>query len=195
MRTRRIACLLLGLWLGAGLWMQWAAASNVNSANELLMRPSAAAAAYLKTLGRAPIAPLAYYLAAEQNRSLFETWGMVQIVMSALFFFFLLFGTREGKIPLALALLLFLIAVGERSAIIPEMNMVGRASDFAADPSHRVRLMRQALDYGFMTAELTKWILAAGAAGFLIWRRSRRSLDSRHQVDLVDKANYRHIDG
>jgi hypothetical protein len=163
-----MACLLLGLWLGAGAWMQWVAASNTNSANELLMRPSAAAAAYLKTLGRAPIGPLADYLAAQQNRVLFETWGTAQIVVSALFFFFLLFGTSQGKVPLAMALLLFLIAVAERVVIVPEMNMVALATDFAQNQSHRIRLESQALDYGYMTAELVKWVVAAGVAGLLI---------------------------
>src|ERR1035441_10368822 len=127
MRTRRIACLLLGLWLGAGLWMQWLATNNSDSVNSLLTRPSSAAAVHLKSLGHAPIQPLAHYLAEEQNRSLFETWGMAQIAVSAAFFFFLLFGTRQGKAPLALALLLFLVAVGERAVVIPQMNMVGRS--------------------------------------------------------------------
>src|SRR5664279_4497832 len=136
MRSRRIACLLLGFWMGAGLWMQWVASENTSGAENLLMRPSVDAAAYLKTLGRAQIGPLVQYLAAEENRALYETWGMVQIVLSGLFFFFLLFGTRLGKAPLAMALLLFLIAVAERVVVTPGMSMVGRATDFAADPSH-----------------------------------------------------------
>jgi len=174
--------------------MQWVVANNVSSAESLLTRPSAAAAAYLKTLGHVQLAPLADYLAAEQNRSLFENWGMIQIAVSALFFFFLLFGTRQGKVPLALALLLFLVAVGERVLVIPEMNMVGRATDFAAASSHRIQLESRALNYGYMAAELAKWVLAAGVAGFLIWQRGGRSVDSRHKVDLIDKTNYRHID-
>ena len=180
--------------MGAGLWMQWVAAENVSSADSLLLRPSADAGAYLKTLGRAPVGPLARYLAVEQNRVLFESWGSVQIALAAFFFFFLLFGTRLGKIPLALALLMLLIVVGERVLVIPEMNSVGRATDFATDPSHRVRLAREALNYGYSVAEGAKWVLAAGMAGFLIFQQSRRSLGSRHEVDLIDKANYRHID-
>jgi hypothetical protein len=194
MRSRRIACLLLGLWLGAGLWMQFVAAENAAAADSLLTRPSAAAADYLKTLGRTPIGPLAHYLAAEQNRALFETWGTVQIALAAGFFFFLLFGTRQGKIPLALALLLFLIAVGQRTVITPYIATVGRVMDFAADPSHRARAAREVLNYGYTLSELVKWLLAAGVAGSLIWQRGGRSNDSRHQVDMVDKANYRHID-
>jgi hypothetical protein len=195
MRSRRIACLLLGLWLGAGLWMQWAVSVNLRSADSLLTRPSTDAASYLKSLGRTPVSPLAHYLAAEQNRSLYDTWGTVQIVMSAFFFFFVLFGTRLGKVPIVLALVMVAVVVAERAIVIPEMNMVGRTADFTADPSHRVRLIRAALDYAYTGAELVKWLLAAGVAAFLILPKNRRSLDSGHQVDMVDKANYRHIDG
>ena len=75
MHSRRIACLLLGLWMGAGLWMLWVAADNVASADRLLVAPNAYAAAYLKSLGRVQLSPLTHYLANEQNRSLFQTWG------------------------------------------------------------------------------------------------------------------------
>jgi hypothetical protein len=194
MRSRRIACLMLGLWLGASLWMQWVVSENVKSAENLLLRPSADAAAYLKTVNTATVIPLAHYLAAEQNRALYDTWGMVQIVIGAGFFFFLLFGTRLGKVPIVLALVMLAVTVVERAVVIPEMNMVGRATDFAADPSHRIRLARAALDYGYAGAELVKWLLAAGVLSVIVFAHGRRSLDSRHQVDMVDKANYRHID-
>jgi hypothetical protein len=194
MRSRRIACLLLGLWLGAGLWMQWVVSVNLRSADNLLTRPSPDAAAYLKSLGRTPFSPLAHYLAAEQNRSLYDTWGTVQIVMSAFFFFFLLFGTRLGKVPIALALVMVAVVVAERAIVIPEMTMVGRATDFTANPSHRVNLMWAAMNYAYASAELVKWLLAAGIAAYLIFPKNRRSLDSGHQVDMVDKANHRHID-
>jgi hypothetical protein len=194
MRSRRIACLLLGLWMGAGLWMLWVAADNQTSAERLLEAPNPHAAAYLKTLGHAPVGPLAQYLAEEQNRSLFETWGVVQIVLSAVFFFFLLLGTRLGKFPLAVALLMLLIAIGERVAIIPGMEFVGRATDFNPDPSHRAQVARSALDFGYTMAEAVKYLLAVIVGGFMIWHQSRRSFDSRHKVDMVDKADHRHVD-
>ena len=57
MGSRRIACLLLGLWMGAALWMLWVSSNNAAAADRLLLAPSASAAAYLKTLGRAPTQP------------------------------------------------------------------------------------------------------------------------------------------
>jgi hypothetical protein len=184
---------LLGLWMGAGLWMLWVAADNSASADRLLLAPNASAAAYLKTLGRAQLSPLAHYLAADQNRALFEKWGVVQIVLGGLFFFFLLFGTRLGKLPLVVALLMLLIVVGERVAITPGMEMAGRATDFNLDPSYRARMARDVLNYGYTMAEWAKFVLGAVAAVALIWQESRRSLHSRNQVDMIDKADYRHI--
>jgi hypothetical protein len=180
--------------MGAGLWMLWVAADNAASSDRLLRAPNANAAAYLKTLGRTQLLPLAHYLAAEQNRSLFETWGVVQIVLAGLFFFFLLFGTHLGKFPLAVALLLLLIAIGERLALTPGLEIVGRATDFNLNPSDRARMAHAALNYGYQMAEWAKFALGAVAAVFLIWPERRRSLHSRNQVDLVDKADYRHID-
>jgi len=147
----------------------------------------------MKTLGRSQLLPLAHYLASEQNRALFEVWGVVQIVLGALFFFFLLFGTRLGKFPLVVALLMLLIVIGERVAITPGMEMVGRVTDFNLDPSHRARMARDVLNYGYSMAEWAKFLLGAVAGVVLIWQESRRSLHSRNQVDLIDKADYRHI--
>jgi hypothetical protein len=120
---------------------------------------------------------------------------VVQIVLGALFFFFLLFGTRLGKFPLAVALLMLLIVIGERMAITPGMEMVGQVTDLNPDPSHRARLVRDVLNYGYTMAEWTKFALGAVAAVFLVWQEKRRSVDSRNQVNVIDKADYRHING
>jgi hypothetical protein len=43
-------------------------------------------------------------------------------------------------------------------------------------------------------AEWAKFAMGAVMAVFLLWQQTRRSLDSRHQVDMVDKTDHRHID-
>jgi len=180
--------------MGAGLWMLWVAADNVAAADRLLLAPNAYAAAYLKTLDRTPLSPLTHYLANEQNRALFETWGVVQIVLGGLFLCFLVFGTHLGKFPLAVALTMLLIVIGERVAITPQLELVGQHNDFSLDPSHRARLANDVLNYGYKMAEWVKFALGAVAAVFLIWQERRRSFNSRKQVDLIDKTDYRHID-
>ena len=179
--------------MGAGLWMLWVAADNVAAADHLLYAPSSNAAAYLKTFGRAQLSPLTRYLAAEQNRSLLETWGMAQIVLGSGLFLFLLFGTRLGKFPLAIALLMLLIVIGERVGITPGMDMVAQHTDFNPDPSHRAVMARDALNFGYKMAEWSKFAFGAVLSVFLVWQESRRSVNPRKQVDLIDKADYRHI--
>jgi len=175
--------------------MLWVAADNVASAERFLLSPNSYAAAYLKTLDHAQLSPLTRYLAHEQNRSLLESWGVVQIILAGLFFSLLLFGTRLGKVPLAVALVMLILVIAERVAITPGMAMVGQYSDFKLDPSHRARVAGDALNYGYKMAEAAKFGLGAIMAALLIWQERRRSLDSRKQVDLVDKADYRHING
>jgi hypothetical protein len=168
--------------------MQFVTAANSSTAEGLLIRPSPDARAYMKTLGHVSLTPLTQYLAAEQNRALYETWGTVQIALSGAFFFLLLFGTRMGKVPLAMALLLFLITLGDRLFVVPQMEMIGRATDFAADPSHRVRLARDVLGYGTSVMEVAKWVLALGVGGFLIFERSGQHQRAR-RISLSRSIN------
>jgi len=155
--------------------------------------PSADATAYMKKMGPAQISPLAFYLASEQNRSLFQTWGEVQIVLSILLFLLILFGTRLGKVPLAMSLLLVLVVVGERVLVTPELQVVGRMTDFTLDPSRRVRMAHEVLGYGYTVTETIRWALCAMIAGLLIWQKSIRSVDSGDEIDVIDKSHYRHI--
>jgi hypothetical protein len=120
--------------MGAGLWMLWVGGGQcIASADRLLLAPNSYAAAYLKTWGQTQLRPLAHYLANEQNRSRLQSWGVVQIVLGGVFFF-LLFGTRLGKFPLIVALLMLILVIAERVAITPGMEMVGQYTDFKTGP-------------------------------------------------------------
>ena len=176
--------------MGAGLWMYWVASQNALSVNDISFRPSPAVSASIKVLGRTQTLQLAQFLAAEQTRSLYEVWGTVQIALAAGCFFFLLFGTRMGKAPLVIGLVLVLVTVAEALLIYPDL---GVAATLSVDPSRRVRMMRAALDYGYVVAESLKWLLMTGLSAFLVLEQTRRSRNSRNEVDMVDKADYRHV--
>src|ERR1035441_1442758 len=100
MNSRRLACFLLGIWMGGGLLMLWVAAESFGSVDRLLAQPHPVATAQFKALGRADARLLLRYQVAEQNRWYFQTWETAQIVIGVLFFFFLLFLTRENKFAL-----------------------------------------------------------------------------------------------
>ena len=193
MSSRRMACLLLGLWLGAGVLMAWVATQDLGSADRLTAHPDLAAALQLKSPGANQARPLLHYLAAEQTRNNLQTWGSVQLFVGSFFFFFLLFGTNQGKVSLALALLMALIAFGQRLFLIPEILSRGRAMDFMAQIPANQQTQLGVMHYAYSLTEVVKGGLGLILAGILIWRTGVQSLNAGQEVQMVDKADHRHV--
>ena len=193
MSTRRMACLLLGLWLGASLLMAWVASQDLRSADRLAAHPDVAAAVQLKSLGANQTLPLLRYLAAEQTRNNLETWGTAQLFVGSFFLFFLLFGTNQGKVALATALLMTLIAFGQRFFLIPEILSRGRALDFLAQIPASQQTQLNVLHYAYSLSEVVKGVFGLVLAGLMIWRSGGRSVGTRQDVYGVDKSDYRHV--
>src|SRR4051794_31136471 len=99
MHARRLACFLLGLWLAGGLFMAWVATQNFREVDRLLSRDNPAATLRLKPLGN-DARPILRYQASEMNRWLFQSWEKVQLGFGTLFFFVMLFGSRENRFVL-----------------------------------------------------------------------------------------------
>jgi hypothetical protein len=176
--------------------MAWVAAESFSSVDRLLARPHAVATAEFKELGRADARLLLRYQVAEQNRWYFEAWETTQIVMGMLFFFFMLFATRENKFALFLVLLMIAGVLVERFLLTPGLISLGRMIDFVppdADSGERTQFW--VLDSWYWGVELAKLILGLALAARLVSQRSGRSGDARQQFDMVDKANHRHVDG
>jgi hypothetical protein len=195
MHYRRIACFMLGLWLGGGLLMAWVAAQNSRSVDRLLSQSNPFVAVQIKTLGPAGTRLLLRYQAAEQDRWYFESWELAEIIWGAGLLLYLLFGSTEGKVSLLLVLLMVVLAVLQRLLLTPEMASLGRLASLIppGEPSsERTRFWM--LHNAYFGVELLKWGLGLLLAGRLVWRRRGRSGDSGQEINLVDKANYRHVD-
>src|SRR5215471_14876336 len=108
MHYRRIICLILGLWLGGGLIMAWFGARSFATPDRMLNRPNPGFVLQTRPLGTATRAVLKHEV-VEMNRWLFQSWETMQLVIGAFFFCYLLFGTMEGKVTLALALLMLVL--------------------------------------------------------------------------------------
>jgi hypothetical protein len=176
--------------------MDWVAAESFSSVDRLLARPHAVATAEFKELGRADARLLLRYQVAEQNRWNFETWEVAQIVMGALFFFFVLFATRENKFALLLILLMIAGVVVERSMLTPAMVSLGRMIDFVPpDTPSGDRTQFWVLHSWYWGVELAKLILGLALAARLTSHRGGRSGNARQQFNVVDKANHRHVNG
>src|SRR5436190_6741390 len=130
MNTRRFICALLGLWIGASLFMGTVAAVSFRSVDRLLASPQPEVAAEIKVVGAEKMRALLRHEAGEFNRALFEGWGVVQIALSLLLFGILLFGTKEGKFVLSVSLLLVIVTAGMHLLVTPNIVAYGRGLDF-----------------------------------------------------------------
>jgi len=188
---------MLGFWLAGSMFMAWVATENFRAVDRLLNSAHPVATLEFRTLGPSASRLLLRYTASEQNRYLFENWEIVQIILGILFFFFLLFGTREDKFSLIVALLLLLISVAQRLAITPELTAIGRSIDFIPpDTRSGARTKFMLLHRGYELVEVLKWIVAVALAGRLIFARRRRpsTAEVKEQLEMLKKANYRPID-
>ncbi|MBZ5626400.1 MAG: hypothetical protein LAQ69_48125 [Acidobacteriia bacterium] len=185
---------MLGIWLAGGAFMQWISTENIRAVDRLLDHPNPAAILQFRTLGSQGTRLLLDYQAAEQNRFYFESWEVVQMILGSFFFFYLLFGTREDKFSLLMALLMLMAVVAQRFLLTPEISSLGRVLDFApadvyASGKRKLMIVKSAYD----AVELTKLGIGVLLGAWLIMGRRRRSGDVRQELDLINKANYRHI--
>jgi hypothetical protein len=88
------------------------------------------------------------------------------------------------------------IVVAQRFLMTPDIVGIGRSIDFVpADARGSAGKKFEVLHTAYVGAELAKWLLGLGLATILIAGRRKGSReDVREQLDLINKANYRHID-
>jgi hypothetical protein len=167
MHSRRLACFLLGVWLGTTAVAAWMTAEDAHAIDRLLRHPSSAAAPTFTALGISATRPLLESLAAEQSRLLLQDLGTFQLVLGAILLLFLVFGSRERAFSLLLVVAMIAVTAGQRVLLTPD-------------------------SIPFWGAEIVKGSLGLVLAG--IWVVSRRSGDDRKNVDAIDKTDHRHVD-
>jgi hypothetical protein len=194
MHYRRIASFLLGLWLGGGLLMAAIAIESFRSVDRLIAAPGPVAAIQVHALGPGGARALLRDQATEQNRLYFEAWEHLQLILGFGFFSFLLFGSSEGKVSLLLSLAMFLIVVAQRFLMTPELSGLDRAFGFVPAGALSVEHNRFWMWHSvYIGAEILKWGLGLLLGARLVFHRQGRLPDARHEFDMVDKANHRHI--
>jgi hypothetical protein len=196
MHARRLACLLLGIWLGAGLLITFITAQNVKHVDRVLAEASPVARIEMKAMGP-NVRNLLRYQAAEQNRWYFSNWTMLQIGIGAAFFMVMLFGSRESAFVLIVIVIMTVLAALQRFLILPEGALLGRLLDFLpGDQGGPDRSRYWVLQTAYYGVEAAKWAAGLVLAGAMVFsrRRSGRSRDSRREFDVVDKSNYRSVD-
>ncbi|MEP6715731.1 MAG: hypothetical protein ABJC09_09150 [Terriglobia bacterium] len=124
---RRISALLLGAWLGAGVFADVAVTQNFQTVDRFLVRPgSVEISRELTSIGRARERNILRRNAGEENNGIFENWERVQIVVAAGLFFSMLFGGRPSKPLLGGVLLMLGIVLIQHFLLSPTVTDLGR---------------------------------------------------------------------
>jgi len=184
------------MWLAGGFLVAWIESQSVGSARRLF-EEDAAVIIMLKTIGPTAGRALLLHQVSEQNRELAVRWEYAQLLLGLFFFAFLLLGTREGKGPLALALFMLLLVIGQRFLLTPEAVTLGRSLDFAvksgaAGDRTRLTLVQSV----YLAVEIVKWAAGILLAVLLIFHKHRRSMSgyTRQEINKVNESNHGHVD-
>jgi hypothetical protein len=183
MHVSRIACLLLGGWLGGSLFMTAVATQNFRSVDRTLERAEPEAVEAVNRLGGEDAArTFLRHHVGEQNRFYFAAWEYAQLGLGCALFLILLFGSRQRKRAIAVSLLMLCLVGVMRSSVTPSITALSRELDFAASERETpIRSQFRAWHSAYSVIELTKLGLGLLLAGMLISgngpRRSAR-LDS-----------------
>jgi hypothetical protein len=127
---RRLASLLLGAWLGAGILTDIAVTQNFQTVDRFLEAPrSATTSAQLNKIGRAEERVILRRNAGEENNWIFLNWERVELALGGALFILLLFGSRPQKLMLGLCAAMLLIVVAQHFLFAPQIAEIGRRVD------------------------------------------------------------------
>lgn len=193
MHYRRISAFLLGALLTGSLLMAFVATRNFQTVSAILKSPAPQADPMIQTLGEENARLLLRYLAGEENRLLFESWERAELILGASLAALLYF-TRERKVLAGLAGAMVILTVFQHFKVTPELVWQGRLIDFVpatVDSAVRRQFSKLHAAYGMIEMVKLLLIIAIGVALFPRRRGSHR----RVEVDAINYAHHRHVDG
>jgi len=194
MHTRRLITFLLGFWFSVVLTIASVATIAFRVAGNTSKTPPAEPARALNVIGDEMTGLLFRYVAAEINRYLFETSGLVEL---ALVFVIacLLFFQNYSRTATILAGVLLLMTCASQFLLTPQVVSQGRLLDFRPVEMmlpERARFAQIHMFFGIMT--VLRLICGAAIATILLKRSGTRYGRRRgDQVDAIDNAEDRHI--
>ena len=176
MRVRRFLCLLLGAWLGASFLMIFSATQAFRVAGSSLASPPPQLAGYVEKLGPEPMRQVLRYQASEQNRHLFDTWGLSQFFVALSVFLVILFATSSGKFPIFLSLGIVILTGIMQWVVSPQINASSRVLDFVPLTQMETERARMMSIHGiYSTMQVIALLLVGLLAGLFLFTDKRRS--------------------
>ncbi len=193
MHSHRLASLLLGGWLLAGILMDFMAIQNFRTVDRFLAEPSVFAAQDIKTLGGHDQARLFLRQeVGERNRFLFEQWEIVQIILGVALIGTMIFGHGDpSKSTLLTAGAMLVIVCVDRFYLTPRITDLGRLIDFPGQPGANPALF-WAMHGWYSGLELLKLALGFMCAGTLLIRFTDRKRFVREREHLTRRPAQAH---
>ncbi len=168
---RRLAALLLGIWLGASILADVAVTQNFQTVDRFLQTPdSVSTSAALHDIPRDRMRFILRRNAAEENNWIFVNWERAEVVLGCLLFLLLLFGERPQIMLMALCAAMILIVGVEHFALTPTITDLGRRVDDlpVTDPGYKRFWLMHGLYSGL---DILKMLMMAAFAARLVIKR------------------------
>lgn len=175
---RRLAILLLGAWLGAGVFADFAVVQNFQTVDRFLADPgNALAASELGKIGRDRERVLLRRNAGEENNFIFANWERAELGIGVVLLALLAFG-RQDKPALVLAVTMLVVVVAQHFFLSQRITDLGRRiADLPPnDPLNGTFWTYHGIYSG---VEILKLAIGGGLAVLLSLRPASKLIDNR----------------
>jgi hypothetical protein len=214
MHTRRVSAFLVGAWLSGMLVMWLVTGQSSVSVNRLLMAPPPNLTEELERAGPQASRRLLQHQSAELNRHLIETWLVIQLGIGSALVVISILTPHRSFFVCGVAMGLIIVTALQAFWLTPSAHSAARAMDaLSGDAAIAQGEVHAAYAVWNRALEIIKALLGsllairllldryelAAAVGISGRRNHTRSSGQRshvrRQIDSVDHADHRHIDG
>jgi hypothetical protein len=171
-RYRTLSALVLGVWLGASIFADFAVVQNFETVDRFLAAPgNVLAAAELGKIGRDRERVLLRRNAGEENNFIFENWERAELVIGLALLVLPAFGGPLDRLALGLTTAMLLVVAAQHFFLSPQVTDLGRriADLPPKDPLNATFWTYHGIYSG---VEILKLALGAGLAVRLSLRRN-----------------------
>jgi hypothetical protein len=127
---RRLASLLLGVWLGASLITDFAVTQNFQTIDRFLQAPGdSGTSVQMNQIGRTIERQILRRNAGEENNWIFLNWERAELVLGSSIFILLLFGTRPQKLMIGICASMIVVVVVQHFLLSSQIAELGRLVD------------------------------------------------------------------
>ena len=186
MRHRRVALLLVGMWMGASLFVAFAVTRNLANVDDFLQTPPQGADPVIRAITPDNARMMLQHLVNEETGSYRENWEVAQVglftVLAGLLF--LDSTTRKfASFPAGLCLLVLF----EHFRVTPEIIWLSRQVAFAAQLAETgARKQLSVMERIYELVEISKFCIATILGVLLVTRGAvRRHRHRHHDLDSL----------